>query len=215
MSTGEASNDVVWDLGDVCIRRKRLSDAIDDYHWQRDVELARLNATAPYSGSYSNFLDVFENRRLYPGNSGIFSIETSAGAHIGNVMYYNADQSDGSAEYGITIAHPTFQGAGIGTAVTVAFLRLLWQTTPLRRIELHTLEWNERAIRCFRKAGFEQSARVLRTGAETLVRMEVRREWWLLWDDEGRYAPFERVNPRGLEASPSEQPKGQRAGHAD
>jgi len=187
--------DCVCDLGLVRIRRKRVSDALDDYHWQRDPELARLNATPPYTGSYSSFLEVFESRRLFPGDSGAFSIETVDGVHIGNVMYYNANSAGGAAEFGITIGHSAFRGAGIGTAVTVAFLRLLWQTTPLRRMELHALDWNERAIRSFRKAGFEECARVIRANGDVLMRMEVRREWWLLWDAEGRFTQFDRIEP--------------------
>jgi hypothetical protein len=49
------------------------------------------------------------------------------------------------------------------------------------------LEWNERAIRSFRAAGFADAARVFRDN-EWFLRMEARREWWLLWDAEGRFA---------------------------
>ena len=199
MSDHAAMSDSVCDLGFVRIRRKRPSDALDDFHWHRDPELSQLNATDPYSGSYSTFLDEFERRRLYSTDGVAFSIETESGFHIGNVMYYHVDSSGGATEYGITIGHRSFHGAGIGTAVTVAFLRMRWQTTSLRRVELHVLERNERAIRCFRSAGFEESARVLRMGKEPLLRMDVRREWWLLWDAEGRYVGFDRVAPFSLD----------------
>ena len=91
-------------------------------------------------------------------------------------------------------------GAGIGTLVTVAVLRYVWASTPLRRIQLHVLDWNARAIRCFQKAGFQECARVLRGEADTLLQMDVRREWWLLWDSEGRFAPFEPATTSSTES---------------
>jgi hypothetical protein len=60
----------------------------------------------------------------------------------------------------------------------------------LRVVYLHVLEWNERAARCFSRSGFDPVARVLRDG-QAFTRMESRREWWLLWDAEGRFQ-FER-----------------------
>ena len=86
----------------------------------------------------------------------------------------------------IVIGPAAHRGRGLGTAATVAFLRFLWQTYPFRRIYLHVLEWNAAARSSFRKAGFSETARVLRDHA-VLIRMEVRREWWLLWDAEGRF----------------------------
>ena len=100
-------------------------------------------------------------------------------------MYYNADPD--SAEIGISIALGEYRGLGIGREAITAFLRFLWTERPFRRVYLHTLEWNEKAQRCFRAAGFEERARVHRDGA-WFLQMEVRREWWLLWDAEGRFA---------------------------
>jgi hypothetical protein len=48
------------------------------------------------------------------------------------------------------------------------------------------LEWNERAARAFERAGYERTARVYRA-EQWLLRLEARREWWLLWDSEGRF----------------------------
>ena len=45
-----------------------------------------------------------------------------------------------------------------------------------RRIYLKTLDWNERARRCFVNAGFAEYGRAAR-GGNTFVLMECRQEW--------------------------------------
>jgi RimJ/RimL family protein N-acetyltransferase len=185
---------MIADLGRVRIRTRVPGDILEEFHWRRDPELARLNASPPYTGSFSAFLEQDERQALYEGDThASYALESGDGIHIGTMLYFNVDHASRTAEYGITIGTGSMLGRGFGTAVTVAFLRHVWATTTLRRIQLHVLEWNARAIRCFQKAGFEESARVLRGDTITLLRMEARREWWLLWDSEGRFSASEEI----------------------
>ena len=171
----------------VRIRRKVREDAIDEYTWRRDPENAKFNGMAPFGDGFTRFLQVFEYDLLI-GHSDReqFAIETVGGAHIGSVMFYNADLSRDTAEFGISIGDRRYWGKGIGREACILFLRFLWENYPFRLLHLHTLDWNERARRCFEAAGFNEQAYVQR-GAETFIRMEVRREWWLLWEMEGRF----------------------------
>lgn len=171
----------------VRIRRKVREDAIDEYTWRRDPENAKYNGMAPFSDGFTRFLQVFEYDLLV-GHSDReqFAIETLTGAHIGSVMYYNADLSRDTAEFGISIGDRRYWGKGIGREASILFLGFLWKNYPFRLLHLHTLDWNERARRCFASAGFNEQAYIQR-GAETFVRMEARREWWLLWEMEGRF----------------------------
>ncbi len=182
----------------VRVRRKHRSDALDDYHWRRDPELTRFDASEPVTASFSEFLHQMEYAIAFrdPRRES-FSLDTPDGVHIGNLMYYNVDSGGERAEFGISIAREPYRGRGLGTEATVAFLRYLWQARAFRVVFLHTLEWNHRARRCFRRAGFEETVRVLRNG-QWFVRMEARREWWLLWDMEGR---FERHLERVVEST--------------
>jgi RimJ/RimL family protein N-acetyltransferase len=173
------------------IRRKHLSDALDDFQWRRDPELARFDGTEPVSTTFTEFLQQLESDLAFRDpRREAFSLETPEATHIGNIMYYNADYRGESAEFGICIGDRAFRGEGLGTEATVTFLRFAWETRPYRLIYLHTLEWNHRARRCFRAAGFEETARVFRN-RQWFVRMEARREWWLLWDMEGRFTTRE------------------------
>ncbi|MCC7366357.1 MAG: GNAT family N-acetyltransferase [Dehalococcoidia bacterium] len=178
---------VVANAGLVRIRRKHPADARNDYAWRRDAELMRFDGSQPIERSFEEFAAGLESDIAFPrSDRQVFAIETGEGVHIGNCMFYNGDPVGGSAELGVSLAHPDYRDRGLGTATVIAFLRHLWSASAFRRIELHTLEWNVRAQRCFEKAGFGSRALVVR-GDTRLVRMEARREWWLLWEMEGRF----------------------------
>lgn len=187
----EAVDDAVISAKRFTIRHKRESDARDDYAWRADPEIARFDGKPPLRDPFEAFYVSFEHQRRY-GAVGreAFSVDDRGGRHIGNIMYYNADSVAGEAEFGIGICVTDCQDIGIGTDATVAFLDFLWRERPFRRIVLHTLAWNERAIACFEHAGFTAVARVLREG-EWFIRMEARREWWLMWQAEGRFSTTE------------------------
>ncbi|MEX1103339.1 MAG: GNAT family N-acetyltransferase [Dehalococcoidia bacterium] len=169
------------------IRAKQIEDAERDYEWRRDAELARYDGRDPLGESFAEFRSRLSyDLRFQNPRERLFAIDTLEGEHIGNAMYYNARSTHEEAEYGITLGRKDVHGLGYGTEATVLFLRHLWETTAFRSMVLHTFEWNERAVRCFRRAGFEDAGIVQRQ-AGRLVRMEARREWWLLYDSLGRF----------------------------
>lgn len=170
----------------VRLRYKTLADAFDEYRWRRDPETARLNASPPLGQSFSRFLETFEHDlRFGAPEREQFAIDTVAGEHVGTVMYYNGASGE-AAEFGISIGDARFWGSGLGREATILFLRHFWATHPHRGVYLHTLASNIRAQRCFQSAGFSETG-TLERGGEPMVRMESRREWWLLWDLEGRF----------------------------
>jgi RimJ/RimL family protein N-acetyltransferase len=176
-------------FGSIRLRGKHLTDAQDDYRWRRDPELVRFDAQPVLEKTFEAFVQQFEMElRIDDPNRRMYAIDEIGGGHVGNLMYYNVDGARSEAEFGISIGEDAARSRGLGTEATIAFLRLAWGATPFRRIFLHTLEWNDRAIRCFEKAGFQPVARVQR-GEDFFLRMETRREWWLLWDTEGRFLP--------------------------
>lgn len=191
----EAKPAVVAETPRLRLREKRIEDARAEYAWRKDPEVSRYDATAPLILSYAEYVQQYERELRFanPTRHG-YAIETAEGEHIGALMYYNADHASGAAEYGISIGPAESRGAGLGTEATVAFLRFAWRTLPLRRIYLHTLEWNERARRSFERAGFRPT-RTVRRHNERFLRMEARREWWLLWDSEGRFADYAGTAP--------------------
>ena len=65
-------------------------------------------------------------------------------------------------------------GQGYGSDAVQALVRLLFRSKGLRRVFLHTLDWNTRAQRCFGRAGFVPQGTVWRDG-QNFVLMDMRR----------------------------------------
>ena len=159
----------------VILRHKRLSDGANDYAWRCDEELARFDAAPPLRTTFVNFQASLTAQQRYPdAGRRSFAIEDEGGRHIGNVMYYNLREED-EAELGITIGDRGYWGQGYGSDAVRALVRLLFRSKGLRRVFLHTLDWNTRAQRCFGKAGFVPQGTVWRDG-QNFVLMEVRRD---------------------------------------
>jgi RimJ/RimL family protein N-acetyltransferase len=161
----------------VQLRRKRLSDAEDDYAWRKDPELARFDAAAPLRSSFDDFLTTFRDDLRFPSPfRRVFAVDDLGGRHIGNVMYYNIDERRGEAELGITIGDKGYWSQGYGTDTVATFLAYLFGPAAMRRIYLNTLDWNVRAQRSFQKAGFRPCG-TSRRGFHVFITMEARREW--------------------------------------
>ena len=60
----------------------------------------------------------------------------------------------------------------------VTLLDYMFGQRELKRVYLHTLEWNIRAQRCFAKCGFN-SVRPIRRLSQDFLLMEVLRQDWL------------------------------------
>jgi RimJ/RimL family protein N-acetyltransferase len=139
----------------VRLRRKKLSDARNDYKWQTDPELVRLDAVPLPTVSFARYLLDYTTALRFPATTRrTFAIDTLDGKHIGNCVYYHIDQARGEAELGIMIGDRQYWDKGFGTDAVTALVNHIFQETALRRIHLKTLKWNERAQRCFRKCGF-------------------------------------------------------------
>ena len=160
----------------VVLRAKTLADAEHDYAWRCDPELAAYDAARPYNGRFADYLAIVSDELAYPSPyRRTIAVEDSEGRHIGNVMYYNVDYQRREAEIGVTIGLRECWGRGYGTDLIRAFVAYLFEALNLERVYLKTLDWNERARRCFEKAGFRQYG-TSRRSENSFILMEARRE---------------------------------------
>ena len=160
------------------LRNKRLSDARNDYDWQRDHELARLDATAPINCSYEEYLADYAYELQHPSYlRRSFAVETHDGKHIGNCVYYNINEDKGEAELGIMIGDRHYWDKGYGTATVSALIDHIFLRTKLDRIYLKTLVFNSRAHKCFQKCNFKPCGYLERDGYEFLLMEIFRKEW--------------------------------------
>jgi len=162
----------------VKLRKKKLSDARSDYKWQTDAELLRLDAMSALTTSFPRYLLDYtgELRRPTPARH-IFAEETVDGEHIGNCVYYNVDEARGEAELGIMIGNRDYWGNGYGMDAVTALVNHIFRRTKLGRVYLKTLDWNQRAQKCFLKCGFTPCGRTARDG-HSFVLMELHRPQW-------------------------------------
>lgn len=148
-------DDVVARGRQVIIRRKWLNDAVNEYAWRTDAELARLDAATPLRVPFDDYFRSWSlDLCLTDMGNRSFAIEDETGKHIGNVMYYNVDKSRREAELGISLGDKASWGRSYGSDALATVARYLFQGTDIRRLYLHTLDWNVRAQRAFAKAGF-------------------------------------------------------------
>ena len=162
----------------VILRDKRLEDAEQDYIWRSDPELARLDATYPLTMTYDRFLRIFQDQLRYPTPcSHHFAIETEDGRFIGNCMYYDLDSINLEAELGIVIGARNYWSNSYGSDALLTLLDYLFTAKGLKRVYLHTLEWNKRAQGCFAKCGFTP-VKLVRRLSQDFILMELRGEAW-------------------------------------
>lgn len=163
----------------VLLRDKRLEDAESDYIWRSDPELAKLDAAYPLTMNYDRYLKIFQDKLRYPTpGSHHFGIEVAGGKFIGNCMYYDLDSVNREAELGIVIGDRDYWSGTYGYDAVVTLLEFMFSERNLKRVYLHTLQWNERAQKCFAKCGFNPVRPVRRMGQDFLL-MEVLRGDWL------------------------------------
>jgi RimJ/RimL family protein N-acetyltransferase len=169
----------------ILLRRKRISDAPDDFRWQQDPELARLDGRDPLTESYDAFLGRFRTNLEFPAVSFVsLSIDERNGSHIGNVVAY--DFAGAACEFGISIGEPELRGRGLGSDAICTFLRCAWTRWHLDQVYAHTLDWNGVARACLERCGMRAVAVVERPRGR-MIRYEARRAWWLMEDDRESY----------------------------
>ena len=191
--------------GRIVLRDKRSDDAENDYRWRSDPELARLDAAIPLTMSFERYLKLFEDQMKYPTpGSHHYSIDTLDGRFIGNCMYYDMDTVNLEAQLGIVIGDRDYWSDGYGYDAVTTLLDHMFNARSLKRVYLHTLEWNGRAQKSFSKCGFN-AVKPVRRMAHDFILMDVLRAGWFANAEERLAARFKEQGDVGSQGSPSSQ----------
>lgn len=158
----------------VRLRPRKLEDGADEYRWRTDEELCRLDAAIPLDFSFADFLDRYSIELEFPGLTYTLAIDTLDGMHIGQCSLFNLDFLNGSIEIGIMIGEKALWGRGYGTDSVETFKSHIFETSDVDIIVLRTLDWNQRARRCFQKCGFTPCGNLTK-GEHNFVLMDIRR----------------------------------------
>ena len=174
----------------VRLREKKMADARNDFRWQSDPELARLDATNPIRLPFSVYLLDYSIELRSPAFKRFpLAIETlDGGRHIGNTTIYDIDEKNQEAQLGILIGDRDYWCKGYGTDAVSTVSDYIFHTTTIRRLYLKTLEWNTRAQASFAKSGFVPTGRLERH-SYSFRTMDLTREHWLELGRDGSGPP--------------------------
>ena len=127
--------------------------------WYTDADVARL---ARYQDGPMRLdeIDRFFQARALGSESLAMAIHVRDGGRlIGSCAFSQMDGDNGSALFHITIGEKGEWGRGYGTEATRLMLEHAFDSLGLHRIALAVFEFNERAVRAYRRNGFKVEGR--------------------------------------------------------
>lgn len=141
--------------GDLVVLRRHVPENVAAFQrWYSDHEVARL-ARYQDAPMRADEIDRFFQLRALGHESLTMAIhERSTDRLIGSCAFSQVDGENGSAMFHITIGEKDVWGRGYGTEATQRMLDHAFGTLGLHRIALTVFEFNERAIRAYRRCGF-------------------------------------------------------------
>ena len=138
----------------VVLRRHVPANVAAFLRWYADPEIARLaryQATPMRPEEIERF---FAARVVGPEALAMAVHEKATDRLVGTCAFSQLDGENGSALYHITIGESDAWGHGYGTEATQLMLDHAFGTLGLHRIALYVFEFNERAIRAYKRCGF-------------------------------------------------------------
>jgi RimJ/RimL family protein N-acetyltransferase len=138
----------------VTLRRHVPQNVAAFRRWYSDPEIARLARYQQTPMRQEEIERFFAARVVGPDALAMAVHERATGRLIGSCAFSQLDGDNGSALYHITIGESDAWGRGYGTEATRLMIDHAFGTLGLHRIALFVFEFNERAIRAYKRCGF-------------------------------------------------------------
>jgi RimJ/RimL family protein N-acetyltransferase len=156
-------------VGERVILRRHLPANVDAFRrWYADPRVARLTRYQDGPMRPVEIERFFLSRVVGPDSLALAIHVRGTGRLVGTCALSQLDADNGSALFHITIGEIDAWGQGYGTEATRLMLGHAFDTLGLHRISLSVFEFNERAIRAYRRCGFHVEGRareaILRDG---------------------------------------------------
>ncbi|HJW21262.1 MAG TPA: GNAT family protein [Candidatus Limnocylindrales bacterium] len=138
----------------VVLRRHEPGNLAAFRRWYGDPEVARL---ARYQDGPMRLEEIdrfFQSRALGKDSLAMAIHVRATDRLIGSCAFSQLDGDNGSAMYHITIGEKDAWGHGHGTEATALMVDHAFRALGLHRVALSVFEFNERAIRAYRRCGF-------------------------------------------------------------
>ena len=86
-------------------------------------------------------------------------IDNEEGIPIGTIQLYNFNEQDKSCKLGIRIGDRNYWSKGYGEDAVKTLLEYAFMKIDIFRVTLKVYEYNERAVKCYLKCGFQNEGR--------------------------------------------------------
>lgn len=127
------------------------------YKWYNDKELNKL---AGWSNSKATMEKLKYNMSKSFGYDPMnLMIEAKDGTPIGTIQLYDFNEQDKSCKLGIRIGDRDYWSRGYGEDAVKTLLEYAFMKIDIYRVTLKVYEYNERAVRCYLKCGFQNEGR--------------------------------------------------------
>lgn len=137
------------------VLRRHVPENLEAFRrWYADAEIARL-ARYQEAPMRPEEIERFFTARVIGADALAMAIhEVDTDRLVGTCAFSQLDGDNGSALYHITIGEKDAWGRGYGTEATRLMVDHAFGVLGLHRIALFVFEFNERAIRAYRRCGF-------------------------------------------------------------
>lgn len=145
-------------VGDTIYLSPRSADAAEYFtKWLNDFQTTDFTGRSYAVVTLKDEIEYFEEKA---SNEGSFFIVTLNGDKlIGTTGFSDIDHINRNATLGIFIGDQDYLGKGIGTEAVRLLLDFGFNYMNLHNIKLDVMEYNERAIKCYKKCGFKEIGR--------------------------------------------------------
>ena len=141
--------------GSQVVLRRHVPGNLEAFRrWYSDPEIARLARYQEAPMRPEEIERFFAARVVGPDALAMGIHERDGDRLIGTCAFSQLDGENGSALYHITIGEKDLWGQGYGTEATQLMLDHAFGVLGLHRVALFVFEFNERAIRAYRRCGF-------------------------------------------------------------
>lgn len=145
--------DALW--GSRVVLRRHVPENLARFRaWYADPEIARLARYQEAPMRPEEIERFFASRVVGQEALAMAIHERESDRLIGTCAFSQFDGDNGSALYHITIGEKDAWGRGYGTEATQLMLDHAFDVLGLHRVALYVFEFNERAIRAYRRCGF-------------------------------------------------------------
>ncbi len=142
------------------LRRHVPANLATVLRWYADPEIARLTRYSLRAMPPDEVERFFQNRLLSTGSVAYGIHQRATGRLIGLTTFSALDPDNGSVLFHITIGEHDAWGRGFGTEAARLMLWLAFERIGLHRVGLSVFAFNERAVRSYRKVGFQVEGRL-------------------------------------------------------